>query len=73
MSQAAQTKPGQAKPGQGKPGQGGRGRGPSLYGRCPPGGIKDGRPKRPRREPEVEIWVQKTILGKQVDAGKITT
>jgi len=73
MSQAAQTKPGQAKPGQCKPGQGGRGRGPPIYGRGPPGGIKDGRPNRPRREPEVEIWVPKTILGKQVDSGEITS
>ena len=78
MSQTAQTKPGQAKPGQAKPGQskpgqGGRGRSPPIYGRGPPGGVKDGRPKRPRREPEVEVWIPKTILGKQVESGEITS
>ena len=66
MSQTAQAKPGQAKPG-----QGGRGRGPPIYGRGPPGA--DTRPKRPRREPEVEVWVPKTILGKKVDSGEITS
>ena len=63
MSQTTQAKPGESKPGQGKPGQGGqggRGRGPPIYGRGPPG-AKD-RPRRPRREPEEEVWVPKTIL-----------
>ncbi|MBT4298649.1 MAG: 30S ribosomal protein S5, partial [Nitrosopumilus sp.] len=67
MSQATQSKPGQSKPG-----QGGRGRGPPVYGRGPPGAAA-ARPKRPRREPEVEVWVPKTILGKKVDSGEITT
>ena len=66
MSQAASTKPGQ------KPGQGGRGRGPPIYGRGPPGGIKD-RPRRPRREPEEEVWVPKTILGQKVSSGEISS
>ena len=72
MSQTAQSKPGQSKPGQSKPGQGGRGRGPPIYGRGPPGAA-DARPRRPRREPEVEVWVPKTILGKKVDSGEITS
>jgi small subunit ribosomal protein S5 len=67
MSQASQSKPGQSKPG-----QGGRGRGPPVYGRGPPGAAA-ARPKRPRREPEVEVWVPKTILGKKVDSGEITS
>lgn len=66
MSQTAQ-----AKPGQGRPGQGGRSKGPPIYGRGSPGA--DTRPKRPRREPEVEVWVPKTILGKKVDSGEITS
>ena len=70
MSQTAQSKPAQSKPGQG--GQGGRGRGPPIYGRGPPGAA-DARPRRPRREPEVEVWVPKTILGKKVDSGEITS
>ena len=72
MSQTAQSKPGQSKPGQSKPGQGGRGRGPPVYGRGPPGAA-DARPRRPRREPEVEIWVPKTILGQKVNSGEITS
>jgi SSU ribosomal protein S5P len=67
MSQTAQSKPAQSKPG-----QGGRGRGPPVYGRGPPGAA-DARPRRPRREPEVEIWVPKTILGQKVDSGEITS
>ena len=65
MSQTAQSKPGQG-------GQGGRSRGPPIYGRGPPGAA-DARPRRPRREPEVEVWVPKTILGKKVDSGEITS
>ena len=72
MSQTAQSKPGQSKPGQSKPGQGGRGRGPPVYGRGPPGAAAT-RPRRPRREPEVEIWVPKTILGQKVESGEITS
>ena len=62
MSQATQS----------KPGQGGRGRGPPVYGRGPPGAAA-ARPRRPRREPEEEVWVPKTILGKKVASGEITT
>ena len=61
MSQAAQSK--------GKPGQ--RGRGPPVYGSGPPGGVKSDRPRRPRREPEEEVWVPKTILGQKVASGEI--
>ena len=53
MSQATQSK--------GKPGQssgGPRGKRPVVYGRGPPGGAND-KPRRPRREPVVEVWVQK--------------
>ncbi|MFB5620364.1 MAG: 30S ribosomal protein S5, partial [Nitrosopumilus sp.] len=65
MSQAAQSKPGQG---------GQRGRGPPVYGRGPPGGAKGGdRPRRPRREPEEEVWVPKTILGQKVASGEITS
>ena len=67
MSQTAQSKPGQSKPG-----QGGRGRGPPVYGRGPPGAAA-ARPKRARREPEEEVWVPKTILGKKVASGEITS
>ena len=66
MSQASQSKPGQSKPG-----QGGRGRGPPVYGRGPPGATA--RPRRPRREPEEEVWVPKTNLGKKVASGEITS
>ncbi len=69
MSQTAQSKPAQSKPAQSKPGQGGRGRGPPIYGRGPPGA--DARPRRPRREPEVEVWVPKTILGKKLILEKL--
>ena len=31
------------------------------------------RPRRPRREPEEEIWVPKTILGQKVASGEITS
>ena len=67
MSQTAQS----SKPGGqgGRPGgQGGR---PGGYGGRP-GGQGD-RPRRPRREPVVIPWVPKTILGKKVDSGEITT
>jgi len=67
MSQTAQS----SKPG----GQGGRpggqgGRPGGQGGR--PGGQGD-RPRRPRREPVVIPWVPKTILGKKVESGEITT
>ena len=65
MSQTAQSKPGQSKPG-----QGGRGRGPPVYGRGPPGAAA-ARPKRARREPEEEVWVPKTILGKKLHLEKL--
>ena len=67
MSQATQSKPGQSKPG-----QGGRGRGAPVYGRGPPG-TEASKPRRPRREPEEEVWVPKTILGQKVAAGEITS
>ncbi len=66
MSQTAQSKPAQSKGGQGQ-----RGRGPPVYGRGPPGA--DARPRRPRREPEVEVWVPKTILGQKVESGEISS
>ncbi len=67
MSQTAQS----SKPGGqgGRPGgQGGR---PGGYGGRPGG--KGDRPRRPRREPVVIPWVPKTILGKKVESGEITT
>ena len=67
MSQATQSKPGLSKPG-----QGGRGRGAPVYGRGPPG-TEASKPRRPRREPEEEVWVPKTILGQKVAAGEITS
>jgi len=67
MSQAAQSKSPQGQS------SGPRGKRPVIYGRGPPGGIKDGRPKRPRREPVVEPWVPKTELGKKVFSGEITS
>ena len=57
---------------QSKPGQGGRGRGAPVYGRGPPG-TEASKPRRPRREPEEEVWVPKTILGQKVAAGEITS
>ena len=60
MSQTTQTN----SPGSqgGRPGsQGGRPRG------------QGDRPRRPRREPVVIPWVPKTILGKKVESGEITT
>ena len=36
-------------------------------------GSQGDRPRRPRREPVVIPWVPKTILGKKVDSGEITT
>ena len=53
----------------GRPGsQGGR---PGSQGGRP--GSQGDRPRRPRREPVVIPWVPKTILGKKVDSGEITT
>ena len=37
------------------------------------GGGPGGRPRRPRREPVVEVWDPKTVLGKKVASGEITT
>lgn len=31
------------------------------------------RPRRPRREPEEEVWIPKTILGKKVASGEISS
>ena len=64
MSQTAQSKPGQGGP---------RGKPAPVYGRGPPGGVKGDRPRRPRREPEEEVWVPKTILGQKVSSGEITS
>ena len=36
-------------------------------------GSQGGRPRRPRREPVVIPWVPKTILGKKVESGEIST
>ena len=78
MSQTAQTKPtGRGGPaGKGGPGgsggrSGGRpgGRGAPVYG----GGKPSGQARRPRREQEEEVWVPKTILGKKVASGEITS
>ncbi len=71
MSQATQSKPGQSKPGQSSGGP--RGKRAPVYGRGPPGGSKDDRPRRPRREPVEEVWIPKTDLGKKVAAGEITS
>ncbi|MGH1522238.1 MAG: 30S ribosomal protein S5, partial [Nitrosopumilus sp.] len=62
MSQTAQSK-------------GSQGRGSQTYGRGPPGQSKGGsdRPRRPRREPVEEVWVPKTILGKKVESGEISS
>jgi len=67
MSQTTQS----SRPGSqgGRPGsQGGR---PGSQGGRP--GSQGGRPRRPRREPVVIPWVPKTILGKKVESGEITT
>jgi small subunit ribosomal protein S5 len=37
------------------------------------GGRQGDRPRRPRREPVVEVWEPKTLLGKKVASGEITT
>jgi small subunit ribosomal protein S5 len=37
------------------------------------GGRQGDRPRRPRREPVVEVWEPKTLLGKKVSSGEITT
>ena len=60
MSQTTQS----SRPGR----QGGR---PGSQGGRP--GSQGDRPRRPRREPVVIPWVPKTILGKKVDSGEITT
>ena len=52
---------------------GGRGRDAPVYGRGPPGGRTGDKPRRPRREPVEEVWVPKTILGKKVESGEITS
>lgn len=36
-------------------------------------GNRGDRPRRPRRDAEEEIWIPKTILGKKVASGEITT
>ena len=39
-----------------------------------PGGPRGGdRPRRPRREPEEEVWIPKTILGQKVASGEISS
>ena len=43
---------------------------PPRYGR---GGGGGDRPRRPRREAEEEVWIPKTVLGKKVASGEITT
>ena len=60
MSQTTQS----SRPGS----QGGR---PGSQGGRP--GSQGGRPRRPRREPVVIPWVPKTILGKKVESGEIST
>ena len=57
----SQTQTQQGRPGQGRPGQG------------RPGQRSDDRPRR-RREPKPEApWIPKTILGKKVNSGEITS
>jgi len=51
--------------------QQGRSGGPPGRGGRP--GQQGDRPRRPRREPVEEVWVPKTILGKKVASGEITT
>jgi len=74
MSQTTQSsRPGSqgGRPGSqgGRPGsQGGR---PGSQGGRP--GSQGDRPRRPRREPVVIPWVPKTILGKKVESGEIST
>lgn len=68
MSQTAQTKPTGGPGGRGgRGGPGGRG-GQTVY-----GGGKPGQARRPRREEEVEPWIPKTILGKKVASGEISS
>ena len=71
MSQTSQAQtskpPGQGRPGQGRPGQGRPGQG------RPGGRPGQGRPRRERKpivEPE---WIPKTILGKKVASGEISS
>ena len=61
MSQKTETKP------QGGP----RGKGTPTYGGGRPDAKGGDRPRRPRREPEEEVWVPKTILGQKVASGEI--
>ena len=74
MSQTTQSsKPGNqgGRPGNqgGRPGnQGGR---PGYQGNRP--GSQGDRPRRPRREPVEIEWIPKTILGKKVASGEITS
>ncbi len=42
----------------------------SWHGR---GGPRQGGPRRPRREQEEEVWIPKTILGRKVVAGEVTS
>jgi len=75
MSQATQSKSPQGQS-SGPRGQssGPRGRRPPVYGRGPPGGAKgNDRPRRPRREPVEEVWIPKTVLGKKVASGEISS
>ena len=62
MSQASQAQtskpPGQGRPGQGRPGQGRPGQ---------------GRPRRERKPVEEAEWIPKTILGKKVASGEISS
>ena len=51
--------------------QQGRSGGPPGRGGRP--GQQGDRPRRQRREPVEEVWVPKTILGKKVSSGEITT
>ena len=67
MSQTAPQRQ-QGRPGGRPGGPGGRPGGPG--GR---GGRQGDRPRRPRREPVVEVWEPKTLLGKKVASDEITT
>ena len=63
MSQTTESKP-----------QGGqRGKGAPTYGGGRPDAKGGDRPRRPRREPEEEVWVPKTILGQKVASGEISS
>ena len=47
--------------------------GGSRPGGSRPGGSRPGGSRRPRREPEEEVWIPKTILGQKVAGGEITS